>query len=422
MLYERWREVAREFQNETALVDCLQDRRWTFGQLASQTDHPNTDEPPVSFPQGLTAEFIFQTLRAWRAGKIVCPIEPGSQIAPVRTFPPGCAHLKITSASTGVPRTVAFTADQLAADVANIISTMGLRREWPNVGAISLAHSYGFSNLVLPLLLHGLPLVLAGSPLPAMLRRAASHFPEITLAAVPALWRTWFECRALPENIRLAISAGAPLPLELEQTVYRHCGVKIHNFYGASECGGIAYDASNTPRQDASYVGSPLDNVEITINPEGCLRVRSAAVGLAYLPEASPFGGLFQTGDLAQLIGGSVHLHGRHSEQINVAGRKVSPSDIEAVLTRHPEVRACLVFGAPNRDHPDRAEMIVACVAVRTEIAADVLRRYLLEKLPAWQTPRAWWIVDELPANERGKVSRAEWRRRYLERAKPDEA
>jgi long-chain acyl-CoA synthetase len=41
---------------------------------------------------------------------------------------------------------------------------MGLRPDWPNLGVISLAYSYGFSNLVLPLLLHGIPLFLAPSP------------------------------------------------------------------------------------------------------------------------------------------------------------------------------------------------------------------------------------------------------------------
>ena len=55
------------------------------------------------------------------------------------------------SATTGAARVIAFTAGQLAADVENIVATMGLRPNWPNLGVISMAHSYGFSNLVLPL-------------------------------------------------------------------------------------------------------------------------------------------------------------------------------------------------------------------------------------------------------------------------------
>jgi acyl-CoA synthetase (AMP-forming)/AMP-acid ligase II len=50
-----------------------------------------------------------------------------------------------------------------------------------------------------------------------------------------------------------------------------------------------------------------------------------------------------------------------------------------------------------------------------------MLRQFLLPQLPAWQIPRDWWFVDSLAANERGKLPRAEWRKKYLEikRAQP---
>src|SRR5205085_773435 len=130
-------------------------------------------------------------------------------------------HMKTTSASTGEARHILFTARQLAADAENIMATMGLRPDWPNLGVISLAHSYGFSNLILPLLLHWIPLVLLDSPLPEAVRRSAGLFSGITLAAVPALWRAWHEAGAIPQNVRLAISAGAPLPLSLESEVFQ---------------------------------------------------------------------------------------------------------------------------------------------------------------------------------------------------------
>ena len=88
------------------------------------------------------------------------------------------------------------------ADAENIVATMGLRADWPNLGVISMAHSYGFSNLVLPLLLHGIPLILAPAPLPEIIRRAAENEPAITLAAVPAMWRAWHEADAIPPGVR----------------------------------------------------------------------------------------------------------------------------------------------------------------------------------------------------------------------------
>src|SRR5208283_3420348 len=147
--------------------------------------------------------FLFAVLQAWRSNAVVCPMEAGQTTAPSVSLPPArCIHLKTTSATTGAPRFVAFTAEQLAADAENIVATMGLRPDWPNVAAISLAHSYGFSNLVLPLLLHGIPLLIAPSPLPEVFRQAINRAkaPDLTLPAVPVLWRAWHDAGVIPAN------------------------------------------------------------------------------------------------------------------------------------------------------------------------------------------------------------------------------
>ena len=389
MLYERWRKIAAERRGQPALRDTASGRRWTFGELfaAGESWKGAPASGPTSvggiiFPQGHSPEFILDLLAAWRENKIVCPLEPGQTPPQVPIPPVDCVHLKCTSATTGAARVVAFTAEQLAADAENIVATMGLRPDWPNLGVISMAHSYGFSNLVLPLLLHGIPLILAPSPLPEIVRRAMENEATITLAAVPAMWRAWHEANAIPPNVRLAISAGAPLPLALEQAVFQARGVKIHNFLGSSECGGIAYDLSNSPRTDAALAGSPMQNVKLSLNHDGCLVVHSRAVGETYWPEKlkSLGGGIFQTSDLAELKDGLVFLRGRLSDQINVAGRKVSPETIERALLAHPQVRECLVFGAPSRD-VERTETVVAVVAGNATDSE-------LKQFPAIQTPR----------------------------------
>jgi acyl-CoA synthetase (AMP-forming)/AMP-acid ligase II len=66
-------------------------------------------------------------------------------------------------------------------------------------------------------------------------------------------------------------------------------------------------------------------------------------------------------------------------------------------------------LGVPSRD-AERTEMVVAVVV--SDARENELKKFLLEKLPAWQVPREWHFVDSLAANARGKISRAEWRRR----------
>lgn len=417
MLYDRWRTIVREHADEIALRDLPSGRQWTFQELdAAALARPRSG--PIVFPRGMNADFIFAVLQAWRDGSVTCPVErpaPFDIPAPPRPI----AHLKLTSATTGTSKLVAFTAEQLAADADNIVATMKLRRDCPNLAVISLAHSYGFSNLVTPLLLHGIPLILGGAPLPEVVRAAGETFPALTLPAVPALWRAWHEADAIPHSVRLAISAGAPLPLALEQEIHAQRGLKVHNFYGASECGGIAYDTSETPRTDGTCVGRAMTNVVLSVNRDGCLEVRGRAVGEGYWPQAvcSLADSVYVTTDLAALRDDSVFLHGRASDVINVAGRKVSPESIETALAEHPAVRACLVFGVPGPEG-GRGETIIACVAPRRETAPDELRQHLLARLDSWQVPRDFWMVDSLDANARGKMPRAHWRQQYLDKAK----
>jgi acyl-CoA synthetase (AMP-forming)/AMP-acid ligase II len=411
MLYERWRQIAREFSGEFALHDLASGRRWTFGELADEAAKAKGkgQKEKIIYPRGGGAEFILQVLGAWRENKILCPLESGQTAPSVGELPTNIVHLKTTSASGGKARAVAFTAAQLAADAENIVATMGLRRAWTNLGVISLAHSYGFSNLVTPLLLHGVPLILAPAPLPETVRTAAKLAEHISLPAVPALWRAWFEAGAIPANVQLAISAGAPLPLALEQAVFEKLALKLHNFYGASECGGIAYDASEIPRADTAGVGTAIKNVSLAVGDDGCLQVRSRAVAAGVVGDGS-WGGVFGTSDLAELVGGEVFLRGRAGDLINVAGRKILPEAIEQALLKMSAVRACLVFGTPSADAA-RGEEVVAVVV--SEADEGELRRGASELLPAWQLPRHWWRVAELPVNARGKISRAAWRERW---------
>ena len=420
MLYEQWRKTAAERRNEIALRDFSQGRSLTFAELLALGEkHPLTHTGTV-FPQGHSPQFIIDLLAAWREKRLVCPLEAGQ--APVATVapPPQCVHLKTTSGTGGAARFVALTAGQLMADAENIVATMGLRADWPNLGVISMAHSYGFSNLVLPLLLHGIPLILAPAPLPEIVRRAAENESALTLPAVPPMWRAWHQAGAIPANVRLAISAGAPLSVALEQAVFDAHGLKIHNFLGASECGGIAYDASDTPRVDPAMAGGPMKNVNLSLAESGCLVAHSRAVAETYWPEKSdPLGGgIFRSSDLAEIKSGKVFLRGRLGDQINVAGIKISPEIVERALRAHPRVRECLVFGAPSRD-AGRTEIIVAVVV--SDAAEAELKNFLLRTLPAWQVPREWKFVESLSTNARGKISRAEWRRRFTDSNRTDE-
>jgi long-chain acyl-CoA synthetase len=440
-LLETWSAVVARRTTETAVVEAGSGRSWSFEELQDagiRRARQMTHQTGVLCPQGPGADFLVSVLAAWEAGQLVCPLDTGATPPAPETWRglrdafPHAVMAKSTSGSTGTPRHVLFSSGQLAADATAIIHTMRLRPEQPSLGAISLAHSYGFSNLVLPLLLAGIPLVLADSPLPEAVRAAlevvasgAAGGTRATLPGVPALWRAWFAAGLIAtDHIAVALSAGAPLPLELEHRIWSDTGVKIHNFLGSSECGGIAYDQTLEPRTTESLAGTPLDGVSLSVDPGGQLVVQSAAVALSYWPPervASDAGvpaltpGQFRTGDLAEDRGGTWHLLGRAADTMNLAGRKLHPAELEALLRVHPAVQECLVFSIPSAD-PARGEEIVATVAMQAAEAAafDSLPRWLGAQLPSWKCPRHWWQRPDLATTSRGKLPRAEWRRRFL--------
>jgi acyl-coenzyme A synthetase/AMP-(fatty) acid ligase len=348
------------------------------------------------------------------------PSEPGVNIDPglLIGLPERVAHLKLTSGTTGTPRAVLFTAEQLIADADQIVDTMGLLDHGQNVSTVSLAHSYGFSSLVLPLLLHGIPLVIVDSPLPAAVDAALTlSGADSIVPAVPAMWQAWAGAGILSgERLGLAISAGAPLGADLEREIYNSHGLKIHNFLGSSECGGIAYDRSSTPRTRPEQVGTPMEGVTVDLERGNTLVVRSPAAGLRYWPDDAPekLGrGSFSTSDIAAIDrDGSIRLLGRAGDGINVAGRKASPAEIEAALIALEGVHHCAVFGVPSKD-PARCEEIVACV--NGSARESELKAALAKNLARWMVPRRWWFCEDLKPDARGKIARRVWRERFLD-------
>lgn len=429
-LYPVWQNILQQHADSVAIY-CGNGSRLSFADLQKQLDQQPALKArqihAVSAEDGVV-EFIIQTLRAWRDDAVLCPIETRSSIPPLpdpAAIPLEITHLKFTSGSTGTPRCIMFRAEQLAADPENIRSTMGLNPDYPNLAVISIAHSYGFSNLALPLLLQGHPLVQVSDVLPASLHRAVALFQNanarFTLPAVPAMWRAWFRAGALQQlPVALAITAGAPMPLELEQSIFQQHRLKIHNFLGSSECGAIAYDRTEEPRTDSSYVGSAADNVLLEVHSDGCLLVKGGNVAEGYLnateEDSARLGnGQFLTSDLADICAsGQIHLLGRASDTINLAGRKLDPAELETLLLQHPEVHHCVVFGVPSRD-ASRCEETVACINVDPNLCQSDLVHWISDKLPSWKRPRHYWFNDQLRPDIRGKTPRPQWRNLWLQ-------
>ena len=323
--------------------------------------------------------------------------------------------LKLTSGTTSAPRAVRFRAHQLVADCDHICDTMGITDRDLNYGVIPFSHSYGFSNLLTPLLCRGIPLVASDDRMPRAILDGLARTGATVFPGMPVFFQAFADMENTPQlpALRLCISAGAPLPPAPAERFTARFGVKVRTFYGSSECGGIGYDASDEPRYEEGFVGMPMHGVDIAreSGEPGPIAIRSAAVGDGYFPDgdASLNAGRFIPGDLIRWSERGMFLAGRTSDIINVAGRKLNPLEVEARLAECPGVLQAVVFGVASAL---RGEEPVACVA--GDIARDAVLRFCHARLSPWQVPRDVWIVPAIPANERGKISRRILAERYL--------
>jgi long-chain acyl-CoA synthetase len=217
-----------------------------------------------------------------------------------------------------------------------------------------------------------------------------------------------------PASLDKLVSAGAPLSGETVRAFFEKFAIKIHSFYGTSESGGIAFDSSDSSAV-ADTVGWPLPGVIITLCPDddapegsGRVHIRNAGVADGYHggPSEEFRDGGFLSGDYGTFDReGRLCLTGRASSFINVAGKKVQPTEVEDVLRQMPGVRDVRVLAAADAQ---RGEQVAACIVTERSPTLSTLavRRFCSARLAAFKIPRIIVFLEVIPLTARGKVDR----------------
>jgi acyl-CoA synthetase (AMP-forming)/AMP-acid ligase II len=360
-----------------------------------------------------SADFVATLLAAIDRGAIVVLFDrdaPQSEIAAVMShfgrpkLPPDARVLKLTSGSTGMPKAIVCSVDNLVADAENICSTMSILPTDRNLGAIPFSHSYGFSNLVMPLLIQGTAVVVSNEYLPLSLIALANRHRCSIAPLIPMVFE---HLASLPlddgrfESVRTFISAGAPLLPSTSKRFRERFGIDIHSFYGCSEVGGVAYDRVGGAVERGT-IGSAMNGVTI----DGA--IRGANVTLGYLLDENtfvPFDGKFTPDDIIERReNGEIALAGRASEWINTAGKKVNPREVEQVILQIGGIREVKVYGEPAGS---RGEVVAAAVVADGAVTRETIRDFCRSRLSSHKVPRIVKLIDAIPVDERGKVKRA---------------
>jgi acyl-CoA synthetase (AMP-forming)/AMP-acid ligase II len=426
-LWTTWRATARRCRGKIVAIDAAADREWTAEALTERAlslaeemsdirpgrriafQLPNGGEwlafflalqarglAAMSLDNGLPLEGCLELARKLRAHSFVAhgkfhTLDPDAP----RT---SAACVKITSGSSQGPKAIGCRAAHLLADGRNVSATMGIRAGDRNLAVIPLGHSYGLGNLVLPLILQGTAVVCAAEYLPRQLVDWIARHRVTVFPGVPALFRV---LAALPTgpalvDLRTAISAGAMLSPEIAQAFHVRFGVKVHNFYGSSETGGISYDRTGAAALTGRSVGEPLRGVKVTVRA-GRITVASKAVAMPSgkwtLPDRGEWNGR-----------GELVLLGRTGQGANIGGKKVHPLEIENALRAIAGVSDAHVW----LEHRQGRDTLAA--AAETQHAREKIEHALAAKLPAWKMPKRLKTAAEFPRTPRGKVDVAQLR------------
>lgn len=333
---------------------------------------------------------------------------------------PDAALIKFTSGSTGEPKGVALSAENVLAEAASVTDSLGLTPDDTILASVPLCHSYGFDLGGLAMLQSGASLML---PDGFIARRAISDLGDgrcTVFLGVPAMFRLMAD---VPERhgrdltaARYLLSCTAPLSPALISAFHARFGAAICQHYGSSEAGAVTTHVPARVLEKADSVGRPMDGValrvvdaggrELAQGVEGEVVVRSRAVAERYVMGAAedrPLGnGTVSMGDSGRLdADGYLYLTGRLDQTINVGGFKVSPLEVAQVLELYGPIKEAVVTGVRDRQGE---EVVYAAVTLRRAATEAEILAFCRSQLAEYKVPRRVDIRDELPRTASGKV------------------
>lgn len=346
---------------------------------------------------------------------------------PVRVDSHDAAYAQYTSGTTGSPKAALHAhGDPLVYFDAFARPAIDIARTDVVLSVSKLYFAYGLGNSLFFPLLAGCRAVLhPDHPRPDDIAEVARGHRVTVLFSVPTFYAHLVAGGRAGDfaSLRVAVSAGELLGVTLAERARAFLGCPVLDGLGSTEVGQTF--ASNTlaewrdgtvGRAVPPYRVSVRDDGGGTVGPGrvGSLWVSGPTLMLGYLgtPTGSPVrrqGEWLCTGDLALIDGdGFLHLRGRSDDIELVGGISVSPTEVEAVLSRHGAVTEVAVAGVVGPDGASRLEAFVVAepgVDLSDDLRAELIALARAELAP-FKVPRSVAFVDVLPRTPTGKLRR----------------
>lgn len=338
------------------------------------------------------------------------------------------AVLLYTSGTTGSPKGAELRHGNLQAN--QEVSARTLIRATPEdvlMGCLPLFHVFGMTTAMNVAVARGSCLTLLPRFDPAAVLRIIERDRVSVFLGVPTMYGALLAARGQTRtdvsSLRMCVSGGASLPVEVMRRFEDAFGCMILEGYGLSETSPVAaFNHPHLARKPGS-IGTPIEGVEMDLrqddgspSPDGevgeiVIRGHCLMRGYWNRPEdtaAAIRDGWFHTGDLARRDDdGYYYIVDRSKDMIIRGGYNVYPREVEEVFYEHPDVAECAVVGVPDER---LGEEVSAFVALRAGAAAtpEELQAYVKARVAPYKYPRTIHLVEGLPKEPTGKILKRE--------------
>ena len=338
--------------------------------------------------------------------------------------------LTMTSGSTGNPKPIDISQNNKYDRAMAHIRVYSITKEDRILAATPLYHSLAERLVILPLMLGATSILLPRFTPALWLNCAKEQKPTFTIAVSVQLAQILELLRQAdaPEitTFRAIVSSSALLEEAVKLELIEKLNCEFHEMYGTSETSTVTNICFQKNPNKQKSVGIPFDEAKIRILRDendtdfdtdckpyevGEIACLSSLLCKGYYNQdammaAAKVDGYFRTGDLGYVDeDGYLYFSGRKKEIIITGAVNVYPHDIDAVVSKMPEVQECAAFSYPDA----RLGEVVALAVVPKEDCTVNLRSiktYCARNLADFQQPHKIFVVDKLPKNAMGKLQR----------------
>lgn len=347
--------------------------------------------------------------------------------APAPVTPDMDALLMYTSGTTGVPKGVLLTQENLLENARNIVREHRLTASDRVLGSLPLYHINGLVVTLIAPLIHEGSVAMTARFSAANFWRDASRYQCTWINVVPTIIayllndQTDYSTLDL-SRLRFCRSASSALPPERHRDFEKRFGIGIIETMGLTETAAPSF--SNPYPADERQIGSvgkPSGTRARVVDTRG-REVKNGEHGEIILTgknvmhgyykdpvktkEAFTQDGWLRTGDIGyQNDRGFFYVTGRAKELIIKGGENIAPREIDEAVIKHPCILDAASVGAP---HPDYGQDITVYLVLRENATFDEqdMRRHCLKELGQYKSPSKYVVVQELPRGPSGKVQR----------------